>query len=93
MSALSLVALAAVGYGLASLSPFVLFERVPPWLRAAGWLPVLSIPLSLALPWLLWRSRGSRAWTPLARLHLALLTLACAVFALLAWSYHLIALG
>ena len=91
VSALSLGVLGAVAYGLISLSPHVLLEGIPPWLRAAGWLPVLSIPLSLALPWLLWRSRGS--WTPLARLHFALLILACAVFALLAFSYHLVELG
>jgi hypothetical protein len=93
VSALSLAVLGAVAYGLTSLSPHVILEGIPPWLRAAGWLPVLSIPLSLALPWLLWRSRRSLEWTPLARLHLALLTLASAVFALLAWSYHLIELG
>jgi len=91
--ALSLACLLALGYGLTALSPFQLFERIPPWLRATRWLPLVSIPLSLAIPWLLWRSRRSRAWTPLARLHFALLGVACGVFALLAWSYNLIAFG
>jgi CubicO group peptidase (beta-lactamase class C family) len=93
VSALSLAVLGVLAYGLTRLSPHVLLEGIPPWLRAAGWLPLLSIPLSLALPWLLWRSRRSPEWTPLARLHFALLTLASAVFALLAWSYHLIGLA
>jgi hypothetical protein len=93
VSALSLAVLAAVAYGLTSISPHVILERIPTWLRAAGWLPVLSIPLSMLLPWLLWRSRGSPAWTPLARLHFGLLALASAVYAALLWSYHLIGLG
>src|SRR5262245_47877465 len=93
VSALSLAVLVAVAYGLTRLSPHVILERIPTWLRAVGWLPVLSIPLSLLLPWLLWRSRGSPAWTPLARLHFGLLTLASAVLAALLWSYHLIGMG
>jgi hypothetical protein len=93
VSALSLAVLGVIAYGLTSLSPHVLMEGIPTWLRAAGWLPLLSIPLSLMLPWLLWRSRGNPAWTPLARLHFGLLTLASAVYAALAWSYHLIGLG
>jgi hypothetical protein len=71
----------------------VLLEGIPPWLAAAGWLPLLSVPLSFGLPWLLWRSRRSPEWTPLARIHYGVLTLASAAFALLAWSYHLMELG
>jgi hypothetical protein len=93
VSALSLTVLGVLAYGLTRVSPHVLLEGIPPWLRAAGWLPLLSIPLSLALPWLLWGSRRSPEWTPLARIHYALLTLASAAFALLAFSYHLIELA
>jgi CubicO group peptidase (beta-lactamase class C family) len=88
---LSLAVLAAIGIGLTALSPFALFLSIPLWLRAAGLLPFLSIPLSLAL--LLLLVRDGRRWTPLARLSLAALTAALAVFAALAWSYNLIGLG
>ena len=89
-AALSLATLVAVGVGLGTLSPFALFIEVPRWLRVAGVLPVLAVPLALAA--LYWLAR-SRSWTVLARLHYALLVAALFTWTALAWNYHVIGLG
>jgi hypothetical protein len=89
-AALALATLVGVVVGLTAIPPFDLFIEIPAWLRAAGLLPLLAIPLALLVAGRLVRSRG---WTPLARLHAALLVLALGVFTALAWSYHLILLG
>jgi CubicO group peptidase (beta-lactamase class C family) len=89
-AALSLATLAAVVLGMSSISPFALFVEVPLWLRAIGWLPLVSIPLS---GWAAVQLAHSGSWTPLARFHHAVLVLALFAWAALAWNYHVILLG
>jgi CubicO group peptidase (beta-lactamase class C family) len=87
---LSLATLAAVALGMSAISPFALFIEVPLGLRAIGWIPLVSIPLSMLVARDLARSRS---WTPLARFHHAVLVLALFAWAALAWTYHVILLG
>jgi hypothetical protein len=89
-AAFSLATIASVGIGMSTLSPFELFIEVPRWLRVAGVLPILAIPLALGV--VFWLARA-RSWTLLARLHYALLAVALWLWTALAWSYHLIGLG
>jgi hypothetical protein len=93
VSVANLLVLAALGVGLLRMSPFELMEGLPAWLRAAGWIPYATLPLSLLLAarWL--GGLASPAWTPLARLHFALLVAAAAFFAWFAWTWNLIGLG
>lgn len=97
VSALDLAVILGVGSALASTSPFDLFHGVPGWLAVLGLVPFVSVPLSLAVPWALRRSRhaartGSHAFAPLARLHFLVLTLALAVFAWLVVHWRLFAI-
>jgi CubicO group peptidase (beta-lactamase class C family) len=84
------VFLACLAGGLLAVSPFELMERLPGWLRLAACIPLVTVPLSLLLiPWLARAFRGG-AFTPLARLHFALLAAASACFAAFAWSWNLL---
>ncbi len=89
-AAISLTTLAVLLLGMSSISPFALFVEVPLWLRAVGWLPLVSIPLS---GWAAVHLARSRGWTPLARFHHAVLILVLLAWAALAWTYHVILLG
>jgi hypothetical protein len=70
-----------------------LMVEVPPTTVLLLWLPVLSLPFTLALPVQLAKgfTRGARA--PLARLHYALLTAAALLVLLGAWYWQLSPLG
>ena len=85
-----LVCLAA---GLLLASPWALMEGLPLWLRAAGWIPWLTVPLSLGLPVRLAGAFGSDEWTPLGRLYCAVLIAAAAGFAGFVWSWNLFGLA
>jgi hypothetical protein len=91
VSGLDLLVLGGLG-SLSSASPFALMQHVPAGLVALGLVPLVSLPASLGVPFFLWRSRGSRSWTPLARIHFGLLTLACLTFACLVLHYRLVAI-
>ncbi len=92
VSGLDLIVLGGIVGSLAMVSPYELMKHVPGWLIALGAVPLLTLPASLGIPIFLWRSRGSRSWTPLARIHFGLLTFACLGFAFFVLHYHLIAI-
>jgi hypothetical protein len=60
--------------------------ELPPAFRVVVWLPLLALPLALALPLELLRGFETRA--PLARLHYALLTLAVGLVVLGAFAWN-----
>ena len=72
-----------------SAAPYALLERVPPALTTLRVIPLVTIPLTLALPILLVRSGP---WTPLGRLHYALLTLTAFTFAGFVYYWNLLGL-
>ncbi len=85
--------LAGVSIALRTVSPWVLFEGVPVWLVALCTVPLVSIPLSLGLPYFLLRSFWGTDWTPLAQLHYLFLTLAAFLFAGWVWYWNLLGVG
>jgi hypothetical protein len=85
--------LAWVSIAFRTISPYVLFEGVPVSVIAFCTIPLVSIPLSLGLPYFLVRSLGEAGWTPLARLHYTFLTLAAFLFAGWVWYWNLLGVG
>ena len=88
--AIGLAAILGVGIGLVAISPFELFVAVPGWLRATGAASIATAPIAGIV---LVQALRTREATPLARLHLVLVAAALALFALLAWSYNLMAVS
>lgn len=93
VSFLDVVFLAGLVAVLLSFTPYRLFEGAPPALIAVCAIPLLSLPLSLGLPYYLLRSLTEVGWTPLAWLHYLLLTLAAGLFAGLVYYWNLLGVG
>lgn len=93
VSLLDVAFLAGIAAAFQTISPWTLFEGVPALVVALCAIPLVSIPLSLGLPYFLFRSFWETGWTPLARLHYTFLTLAAFLFAAWVWYWNLLGVG